>query len=73
MTTPTGRREPDEAELAAMAVRAEMTALAGIVQGFELMAPEARARTLRYLTDRYGEAPGKAMRPPAAARPSERP
>lgn len=72
MTTPIGRRELGERELHAIGVRAEMAALALIVQGFEDMPDEARARTLRYLTDRYAAAVPPGMRPPAAPRPSER-
>lgn len=65
------RREPDEAQLRATAERAEMAALSAIVEAFRTLPVEARARTLRYLNDRYGEVPGKATRAPAAPRPSE--
>lgn len=50
----------------------EMEALAAIVRGFESMPVEARGRTLRYLADRYGDAPIRPMRPPVTPRPSER-
>lgn len=66
------RREPSPAERAAMAVRAELNAMTAIVEAFEAMPdPEARARVMRYLHDRYDAPRPPTHRAPAAARPSE--
>lgn len=65
------RRELTESERTSLAVQTEMNALAQIVGGFEAMDPDARARTLRYLTDRYEGRYTTGTTRPAAPRPSE--